>query len=222
MKEQPKPVGLILCLYNTGRGFTDIAVKCCNENLDGLPAVRLSGSDSVKLGKDAVAVETSKLGFDPQYILTCGGDVWFPAGHVSKAVRILEDNADVGVVAGLAVDSLRAFNGPAASTTHRITDWLSRFAYEKGELIYLRHWCYNWALIRRDLLCRLKNLGGPLRMNAEIHRTGMKAVTERTLLVGRVDAEAGVCYFPNYPPVAIAGGIKAPVTLTEHAVVGVR
>jgi hypothetical protein len=90
--------------------------------------------------------------FDPKYVFVTTGDVWWPTGHVEKAVDILERNPAVGIVGGLSVAPAPIEHQDPVPRTTRGDRTIYRLAYAVGELIPLKSWCFSWSVIRREVL----------------------------------------------------------------------
>lgn len=206
-----KPLGVLVAL-STARGLTTQTQHCLEHNLDDLPNVMESSGDEDTLIATALNVDPESLSFEPKFVLTCTGETFWRPGIVRKAVTILEDNADVGLVYGLASAYMEPFSPSSgvsiervghvnpfdfAGTTDALKDAVNPYHHKIGELIPIRCWCFRWTLIRRDLLCRLKYRDGSLRMVAEINQSGLRAVTERTLTIGIVDLDSQAIHYPN-------------------------
>jgi hypothetical protein len=80
---------------------------CLRHHLDGFPSKLLTvfRKDVVtarnELTKQARELDPEKLDFDPKYCLLTDDDHWWPAGHISRCVTILEENPDVDMVGGI-------------------------------------------------------------------------------------------------------------------------
>jgi hypothetical protein len=112
------------------------------------------------------------------------------------------------------------------------------FSYHHGELTRLAFGEPGWCVVRRELFERLgpepfnripfaefgMDSGREFLSEAEsfcvrVNRVGGKIVTERSLLVGHVDIENGLCYMPYLPP-RIANGLSVPMQDAPVAVNG--
>jgi len=112
------------------------------------------------------------------------------------------------------------------------------FDYEHGELTKLAFGEPGWCVVRRELFERLgpepfnrlrfadfgMDSGREFLSEAEsfcvrVNRVGGKIVTERSLFVGHVDIENGLCYMP-FPPPRIANGLSVPMQDAPVAVNG--
>jgi hypothetical protein len=217
---------------------------CLREHLDGYPnklltAFRMPVVEARnQLAKEARELDPNSLDFDPHYALWVDDDCWFPSGHVSKAVEILEANPKVSVVAGLFCRR-EAFAGAVAVTFETypgLPSYHRRYhamRYKPGELTPLYQVGAHWFVCRRSLLseldaepfnrlrpCEIPNYGPtndtwvPEDLSF-FHRVNQRfgkgsIVTERSLIVGHVNVKTGLVYFPEVGP-RIANGSAAPI-----------
>lgn len=257
MSELDKSLGLVVCMPT--RGAVAIETMLCLRNrLDDYPHVlKVAFRKPViearnQLAKDARELDPATLLFEPKYVLCTDDDLWWPRGHISRCVGILEENADVDMVCG--IYSLRATGimtchytfDPATldkftmipylkdgnlDTPNIIDRLYSPSNYEDGELAKLAFGEPGWAVMRRSLFDRVGNdpfdrirfdefpgygpdFARTLLSDAEsfcvrVNRCGGKIVTERSLLVGHVDVDNGLMYFPYVAP-RVASGLSVP------------
>jgi hypothetical protein len=71
---------------------------CLRADLDGHPnklltAIRLPVVEARnQLAREARELDPERMDFDPKYVLSIDDDAWWPAGHVDRAMNILEEN----------------------------------------------------------------------------------------------------------------------------------
>jgi hypothetical protein len=216
---------------------------CLREHLDGYPNKLLTAFRKPvvearnQLAKEARELDPNSLDFEPGYVFWTDDDAWWPAGHVDRAVRILEDNLDVAMVSGLFCKR-EPYGSPVALTTESLQIgpkrlWRGYFPlkYECGELVPLIQGGGHWFIIRRAMLQTVEDapfnrltrkeafpndrtepdtqMSEDLSFYARVNNAGGKIVIERSLLVGHVDVAKGLCYYPNSPAL-LANGLGAP------------
>jgi hypothetical protein len=187
-----------------------------------------------QLAKEARELNAEHLNFDPKYVLWVDDDAWWPYGTVDRAVRILEENPDVSVVSGLfcAREGYAKAVAGKAVPFHGLTVWdvYAPLSHEVGELLPLDLCGGHWFIIRRDVLKAMGDdpfdrlpievvlpshpktgalAAEDLSFFRRLRTAGYKIVTERTLRVGHVDVQNGLCYFPDIAP-RIANGLEPP------------
>lgn len=180
MKTTEKPAGLIMLMPT--RGVVAIeTMLCLRYHLDGHPSKLLTvfRKDVVtarnELAKAAREIDAERLPFDPKYCFLTDDDLWWPAGHISRCVDILEANPDVDMVGG--IYSLREVGVlPCLYTFDPATpDAFSMIEYKnggldlprvipracgssdeaEGELTTLAFAEPGWCVVRRELFERL-------------------------------------------------------------------
>ncbi|MGA2759436.1 MAG: glycosyltransferase family A protein [Candidatus Cybelea sp.] len=178
----PKPTGLLVCMPTRGAVSIE-TMLCLRHHLDGYPCKLLTAiRKPVEIGRNALAkaaleFDAERLPFAPKYCLWVDDDAWWPAGHVAKAVSILETHSEVDAVSGVfcARKAWHPAHGilkvPAAPTLDEFPESViaefpdevehlhaaDRFRYhperyEDGELVPLRIGALHWNLMRRSLL----------------------------------------------------------------------
>ena len=216
---------------------------CLRENLDGYPhvlrtAIRKPVVEARnQLAKEVRELDANTLDFDPHYVLWVDDDAFWPAGHVDRAVAILEGNPDVAMVAGAFCGRLAYLPPLAVVTDGKNVAAVNLMAHEPGELIDVHLSGMHWNMIRTECLERLgdnpfdrlpatiaslaltESPGRLLREDESftwrVHNVG-RIVTERSLIVGHVDVSTGRVYMPNQPAM-IANGLGAPLYDAELA-----
>jgi cellulose synthase/poly-beta-1,6-N-acetylglucosamine synthase-like glycosyltransferase len=247
-----KPVGIIVLMPTRG-AVANETFLCLRERLDGYPHLlkTVFRKDVVtarnQLAKEAREIDTGKLDFEPKYVLCIDDDMWWPKGHVDRAIRILEDNPDVDMVCGRVsrrqpFGPTLAFARPEAPTTvaELGESWYEPEQYADGELTPIWFGSLAWALMRRDCLDRVGDAPfRPIRCDtvfptdpesggefmpedysffSRAIAAGAKIVIERTLLIGHVDATGGNMYFPNTMP-RRARGLSVPTEVGDPSLV---
>ncbi|HEY1882379.1 MAG TPA: hypothetical protein VGG51_05000 [Candidatus Cybelea sp.] len=164
MPTDPKPLGLIICMPT--RGAISIETESCTrEHLDGYPHRLLTvvGEPVVgarnQLAREARELDATALDFDPQYVLWVDDDAWWPVGRVDRAVKALEENEWVTMVAGV-YSKREPYSDAVAVTMETKTDgaggklygYYFPLKYAPGELTKLRFTGAHWFLVRRDFL----------------------------------------------------------------------
>lgn len=240
----PKPLGLLVLMPTRGAVSVE-TMLCLREHLDGYPNELLTAFRKPvvearnQLAKEARELNPTYLDFDPKYVLWVDDDAWWPAGHVDRAVSILEDHPDVAMVSGLFCKREPNVRPVAMTTEHvqigpkqlwRFYDPL-KCEYETGELTPLMLGGGHWFIIRRAMLQKVGDapfnrltwkeafpndgsaqetkMAEDLSFCVRVNNAGGKIVTERSLLVGHVDVTNGLCYYPNSPAL-MANGLGAP------------
>jgi hypothetical protein len=180
VKNTEKPTGLIVLMPTRGTVAIE-TMLCLREHLDGYPHKLLTvfRKDVVtarnELAKAAREIDAEALASDPKYCFLTDDDHWWPAGHISRCVGILETNLDVDMVAG--IYSLRQVGVlPCLYTFDPVApDEFTMLEYKNGELDQPRviDRAYGssdsadgelttlafaepgWCVVRRDLFERL-------------------------------------------------------------------
>lgn len=239
MNVTEKPVGLVLCMPT--RGVVSIeTMLCLREHLGGYPNKLLTAIRKPivearnQLAKEARELDPSTLDFDPRYVLWVDDDAWWPAGHVDRAVRILEDHPDVSMIVGAYCGRLAYLPPLAIVTDGTNVNAVNLMKHEPGELIDVHIAGLHWNVVRKECLERLgdnpfdrlpatevfssESPGRLLREDESfswrVHRVG-RIVTERSLRIGHVDV-TGLVYFPNSPPM-LANGLEPSLYDAELA-----
>lgn len=152
------------------RGTVSIETFLCLLNrLDGYPSVfnpvfrKPVDVARNELAKYAREIDPDSLSFEPRYCLWLDDDIWWPKGHVDRAVRILEEHPDVDMVSGV-LCGRNPFQAPAgfvlgerpcATLDELLKTRYDPEQYKDGELTPLSMGSVAWALMRRDLLDRV-------------------------------------------------------------------
>jgi hypothetical protein len=227
---------------------------CLREHLDGHPIILKTAirKDVVtarnELAKLAREIDADGLPFEPTYVLSVDDDAWWPAGHVDRAVEILDANPDVTMVSGV-FGKREANRGttlmldiePTAVATDTL-DMVKRYGYipsryQDGELTRLRYCGLHWVMFRRSVLDALgdspfgqiqlvdRYLASQPHLEAEdfsfcwrLRQVGGVIVTERSLLVGHVETATGTVYFPFAAGRKSRGYSSLPSRATLHVV----
>jgi GT2 family glycosyltransferase len=239
MKEQPKPVGIVVCMpsrggngldYLTTRrkpeilsgGVSDVTTACLREHLDGYPhVVKVCTEGNVIEARNQLAKEAREYPGDEPYVLWIDDDVWFTGDHVETALGILEDNPDVDMVTALAPHRC-AYGDSNAYKLRDQTRAISPIALQHGELARVSYCGFHFVMMRRSLLDRVdsdpfNDQAGMAEDWAFCHRVrsaGGRIVTERSLLVGHYEIEDGLVYFVHRPP-TIPNGAYCPLPVPK-------
>ncbi len=180
MKTSEKPTGLVVLMPTRGAVSIE-TMPCLREHLDAFPSKLFTAfrkevvTARNELAKAARDLDPERLDFEPKYCFLTDDDHWWPAGHISRCVDILEANPDVDMVAG--IYSLRQVGVlPRLYTFDPTTpDEFTMLEYKNGELdqarVVGRAYCPSdsadgklmtlafaepgWCVVRRDLFERL-------------------------------------------------------------------
>lgn len=231
-----KPLGLIVCMPTRGAVSIE-TMLCLREHLGSYPNKLLTVFRKPvvearnQLAKEARELDPNYLSFDPRYVLWVDDDAWWPAGHVDRAISILEANPDVSMVTGMFC-TRNEYRRPTAVPLNGPLREVLTLCHEPGELIPLRLGSLHWALMRHSLLDLVGDepfnqtefpsmssearelLSSPLMPEDYSFFTraiakGAKIVTERGLRVAHVDVQNGAAYYPNVAAM-IADGVNPP------------
>jgi GT2 family glycosyltransferase len=201
-----KPTGLVVLMPTRGAVSIE-TMLCLREHLDDFPHKLLTVFRKPvvearnQLAKEARELNCDTLDFDAKYVLWVDDDAWWPAGHVDRAVRILEANPSVDMISGLV-----GLRKPLSDDINCAVDkvGIPILAYRPGQLIGLEFASLHWAVMRRELLSRVGNepfnlipkpIGEPwpedFSFCIRARKAGAKMVSERSLQIGHVDVRNG-------------------------------
>lgn len=113
-----KLLGLLVLMPTRGAVSIE-TMLCLREHLDGYPNKLLTVFRKPvvearnELARQARELNPNELDFDPRYCLLIDDDAWWPEGHVTRAIEILEANPDVSMVTSLFSDRA-AYHDPTA------------------------------------------------------------------------------------------------------------
>jgi hypothetical protein len=233
-----KPTGLIVCMPTRGTVSIE-TMLCINEHLRDVPhelftTYRLPVVTARNLLAKR-AREANPVAFEPRYLLWLDDDIWFTRQHVDTLVTILEENAGVDMATGLCSNRC-AYGDSNALTPEDYRRSVAPIALQPGQLAPVGYCGFGFVLMRRALLDRvgdqpfdrltikwfwenpLRDIPGRMAEDfsfcRRVAQCGGKIVTEKSLVVGHVDVEDGLIYFPYQLP-KIANGSKKPLDLPK-------
>jgi hypothetical protein len=222
MKTTEKPIGLIVLMPTRGAVSIE-SLLCINEHLEG-SRLLTSSVYSVVTARNLLAKWARES--DEPYVLWLDDDTWFTREHVDTALGILEDNTGIDAVTAMA--SFRhAYSKSCTTRVDRTA--IAPIALEPGELAPVFYTGFHFIMMRRTLLERL----GPNPVDLiydetriwpedssfclRVKKIGGKIVTEKSLVVGHVESEDGLVYFP-FLPAMLANGAGRPLTVPKDQV----